>query len=192
MIGLAALTALVFSVFAHAIRSLFSRPDGMPATMRWMANLGALGALAHVVTIATRDSSSDGRTAVAVVIYLLALALFSWARETIRHHPLPIAFSTSQPALVVTTGPYALMRHPFYVSYTLAWFAGVVGAPSAWTVLPAVVMSCFYVVAARSEERALLTGSHADGYQRYLEGSDDLQTHSRGEIRREHDCPPAD
>ena len=68
---------------------------------------------------------------------------------------------------MMSSGPYRWVRHPFYLSYTLAWL-GAVAAVGDVQLLPTVaVMLAFYVGAAYGEERRLLSGPAAADYAKY-------------------------
>lgn len=57
---------------------------------------------------------------------------------------------------VVTTGPYARIRHPLYTANLLVAFGGVVGFLSPWLLVPAVLLGVLAVLRARTEERMFL------------------------------------
>ena len=50
---------------------------------------------------------------------IAALALFEWARRTVRGQFFSWIFSSDTPAFLCTSGPYAYARNPFYTSYLL-------------------------------------------------------------------------
>ena len=70
---------------------------------------------------------------------------------------------------LIERGPYALVRHPIYTAYLLAWAAGVVVTGRAWLLPTMLCMVPFYFVAARREEesfRASALGPRYEEYQR--------------------------
>jgi protein-S-isoprenylcysteine O-methyltransferase Ste14 len=105
----------------------------------------------------------------ALAAYLLSLTLFLWARRTVQHQPLPIAFSdlAAMPPLV-RTGPFALVRHPFYLSYSLTWLAGCAAAPTLPVAIVTAGMLLTYWVLATREEWWLLTNDDTGSYSAYL------------------------
>ena len=56
---------------------------------------------------------------------------------------------------VVTTGPYAIVRHPMYVAVTIVYIASPLALGSAWAVLPALLLPIVIVARIRDEERLL-------------------------------------
>jgi protein-S-isoprenylcysteine O-methyltransferase Ste14 len=159
-----------FAVYVSAIVWLFRRPDRMPARMRALSSVGMVVAGVHVVYLAItplEPMSASG----ALVVYLLGLVLFLWAGASIRAHRLPIAFSNTQPARVVRDGPFAFLRHPFYVAYSLTWLGGLVATRSLVVGATVLVMGAFYVSAALEEERQLLRSPLANDYRDYRKGT---------------------
>lgn len=66
---------------------------------------------------------------------------------------------------VVTTGPYAHIRHPGYAGGIVAYLAVPMALGSAWALLPALVGAALLVVRAAREDRFLQ--SRLDGYRAY-------------------------
>jgi len=101
-------------------------------------------------------------------MYVSAQALFWWGVATIRSQPLPLAFSKVLPQQVVTTGPYRILRHPFYVAYAATWLAGAIAINGIVPVGCCIYMVAQYIGAARAEHRMLLQGTLATSYADYL------------------------
>ena len=75
-----------------------------------------------------------------IAAQLLAFALMIWARVSFGVRSFHLAANPTQGGLV-TTGPYALIRHPIYASVCLFILASVLGHPS----LPAAALACLVV-----------------------------------------------
>jgi isoprenylcysteine carboxyl methyltransferase (ICMT) family protein YpbQ len=56
---------------------------------------------------------------------------------------------------LVTTGPYAVVRHPIYTGIILAMLGSMMGAGVYW-VLPLVLFGAYFVTSARREEKFML------------------------------------
>jgi protein-S-isoprenylcysteine O-methyltransferase Ste14 len=165
---LLSLSAVNFIVFARAIRSGFARPHGMPREMVALSAAGTAGAVVHLTALWFDDLAAPPRLVLAAAALLISLAFFVWAWRTIRHDPLPIAFSEPEmPTTVVQTGPFALVRHPFYLSYALTWLAGVLAVPSVPVVLVTGTLLSVYWHLANAEERALLEHDRCGAYRSY-------------------------
>jgi protein-S-isoprenylcysteine O-methyltransferase Ste14 len=91
--------------------------------------------------------------------YLGILAVFlanRWAGRTIE---------TYDEQEVVTTGPYAVVRHPMYTATTVLYLATPVALGSWWAVLPALAFIPLMVLRIRNEEEVLVR--ELEGYPEY-------------------------
>ncbi len=78
-----------------------------------------------------------------------------------------LAYVDGTPPAVFCGGPDRWFRHPFYLSYTLAWFAAVVAFWDWRLLVTPAIMGAFYVAAAYREERQMLRGPAAEDYRAY-------------------------
>lgn len=162
----AALAALVLVgiAFLAGVRIAFERPK---ERHRYRASRvsGAILA-AEALAIAARPVP-PGRAAGGLTLLAGALALFLWAAWANRDRKLGLAFAGAVPDHVQTCGPYAVMRHPFYTSYVLAFLGGAVAAGTLW-LAPAVLAGALtYWRAARDEEGAFARSPLAKAYDDY-------------------------
>jgi protein-S-isoprenylcysteine O-methyltransferase Ste14 len=107
------------------------------------------------------------QAAVACALMALALLLF-WGAIAAHAKNRPVAvFAGETPGMITTRGPYRIVRHPFYVSYILAWL-GMAVATWHWASLAmCVLMTAVYAAAAHHEERAILAGPAGHAYAEY-------------------------
>jgi protein-S-isoprenylcysteine O-methyltransferase Ste14 len=75
--------------------------------------------------------------------------------------------SDDAPVEIVSWGPYAWVRHPFYTSFLAALAAGGCIAPSVFTIVPGVLGATAMGLTARGEERRLLASSLGHVYAGY-------------------------
>ncbi|MGL5165500.1 MAG: methyltransferase family protein [Afipia sp.] len=66
---------------------------------------------------------------------------------------------------VISTGPYALVRHPMYVGAILIFFATPLALGSWWAFIPAIIVSAMIAVRLIDEERFLV--ANLPGYDDY-------------------------
>src|SRR5215510_7559526 len=113
-----------------------------------------LFALANFIVIyKTFTTPVDARLAIpGVVAFGCSLALFEWARHTIRGKFFSYAFCRDIPQFLLTTGPYAYVRNPFYSSYLLAYVGAAILFPGVATLFVVVMMGLLLARAARYEE----------------------------------------
>lgn len=98
------------------------------------------------------------------VLYLISLVIFWSAIVTAKS--LDFAFS-KQVGDIVTTGPFGLFRHPFYVSYMIAWWASTMLFGSVYMWITALYLTVFYVVSARKEEHLIMDSPQSEKYKIY-------------------------
>jgi len=67
---------------------------------------------------------------------------------------------------VITTGPYALVRHPMYVGVLIMYVLAPLALGSYWAVLPALPLIFILVARIRNEEKVL--ADKLAGYREYL------------------------
>jgi len=67
---------------------------------------------------------------------------------------------------VITTGPYAVVRHPMYLSGLIIYSLSPIALGSFWAMLPAALMVIIYVARIRGEEEVLT--EKLPGYRDYL------------------------
>jgi protein-S-isoprenylcysteine O-methyltransferase Ste14 len=68
---------------------------------------------------------------------------------------------------VITTGPYALVRHPMYLGTTAMLLFAPLALGSYWALLPAALVPVFLILRILDEEQVLL--EELDGYREYTE-----------------------
>ena len=78
-----------------------------------------------------------------------ALALFEWARRSIRGQYFSYVFSNDIPKILWTGGPYAYIRNPFYTSYLLAMASAALMLPSLFRFLVVAGTALLLMSAAR-------------------------------------------
>ncbi len=96
--------------------------------------------------------------------YLLGTSLFVLSIRNADN--LDFAFSDKVSNLV-TTGTYALVRHPFYVSYTLVWLGSTLLFNSFLLWITLAYLVAFYIFSAVKEERVILKSEYSREYEDY-------------------------
>lgn len=92
--------------------------------------------------------------------FLLVLRVFGenrWAGRTVQ---------TWEGQQVVSTGPYAIVRHPMYTGSLVLWLATPIALGSWWAFLPALAAIPVLVMRIRNEEEVLRR--ELNGYEEYL------------------------
>jgi protein-S-isoprenylcysteine O-methyltransferase Ste14 len=103
-----------------------------------------------------RGSAGPNWAIAGIAMYVAATLLFLSALEAARRVPLPRTLVSDQmPKALVTTGPFAVIRHPFYVAYAIAWLAAPVATHGPVVLAFALCAIGVYAYAARREEQQL-------------------------------------
>ena len=165
-----ALAIACFCSFGWAVRGHFDGKGGIPAPMALtaLANVGALAWLLWDPGTGTWRRLDNGLGgAIANCLMVGGLAVFWWAIATTRRKPPTLAFSNDAPTFLQTSGPYAHVRHPFYLSYLVSWIGAAVATQDPWYWAIPAGMAVLYVHAALMEERKYSASSLAQDYDAY-------------------------
>jgi protein-S-isoprenylcysteine O-methyltransferase Ste14 len=106
-------------------------------------------------------------TILGVVLFSLAWTILTWAMLTNPHFEATVRIQTDRGHRVVTTGPYAIVRHPGYVGASL-WVLGsplIVG--SAYGLIPAGITVGLLVLRTYLEDKTLQ--AELPGYAEYAQ-----------------------
>jgi protein-S-isoprenylcysteine O-methyltransferase Ste14 len=77
-----------------------------------------------------------------------------------------MSVSRKNDSKLLTTGPYALVRHPIYGGLMLAMFGSAIGQSVFW-LLPLIVYAPYFILSARREEKILIE-QFPEEYPAYL------------------------
>jgi protein-S-isoprenylcysteine O-methyltransferase Ste14 len=137
-------------------------------TQRWVLALGTPLWLAALVIpgLDHRFGWSSPPASVAVAALLVTLASYlAVVRVFIENRWAGRTIETYADQQVISTGPYAVVRHPMYAGTTLLYVATPIALGSWWAVLPAVAFIAVFVVRIRNEEEVLVR--NLAGYDEY-------------------------
>lgn len=163
--ALAGAGASTLIVFAVALQNFFVQPPTLTRTQRFFQDLSIVLGVTHVLALLVLNSASDKWAATGIAMYTIALALFLSAIEAARRVPMTRTFVYNPKCdTVINRGPYRVIRHPIYLSYSLAWSAAPVATHNVVLALTAVAMITCYLISAREEERILASGPRAGEY----------------------------
>jgi protein-S-isoprenylcysteine O-methyltransferase Ste14 len=163
--GLAGAGATTLIIFAVALQNFFKQPAALTRGQRLFQDLSILIGLTHGIGLVLLDSVSDLHAGLGVAMYVAALSLFLSAIEAARRVPMTRAF-VYEPRCnnIIKQGPYRVIRHPIYLSYSLAWLAAPMATHNLVLMITAVGMIACYVVSAREEERRMMLGTLKDEF----------------------------
>ena len=163
LLAVAAATAVIIAV---ALQDFFIDSRNNPR-IRALQDVGVAFAVVHFFGLILLGSAGPPWAAAGIVMYVLAALLFLSALESARRVQLPRTLvDDPMPTALITTGPFAFVRHPFYLAYSLAWMAAPVATHGPMITLFGVAAVATYIVAARREERQL-EAHFGDTYRAY-------------------------
>ena len=102
---------------------------------------------------------------VALVFVLIGYAVGTWALMENRFFSGVVRIQTERGHYVISSGPYAIVRHPGYAGALLTYFATPLLLDSPWTFVPVIVMSIVLVIRTVLEDRTLQ--EELPGYREY-------------------------
>lgn len=153
-------------LFTRALRTGFTRPEGVPPLMRALAICGTIATLGNcwLVWITT---VTFPLAAIALLLLSVSQLVFRAAVKATVQHKLSLAFSGDTPTQLNQTGIYRQVRHPFYLAYTLTWLAIAIYTTQMGALAVVAMMLTFYIAAARREENKFLRSSLSADYRAY-------------------------
>ena len=92
---------------------------------------------------------------VGYVLLLLGCLGSGWAQAVNRHFEPSVRIQTDRDHHVITTGPYAFVRHPGYVSGALLVVGIALALGSLWALLPAALVGVVLVIRTNLEDATL-------------------------------------
>ena len=92
---------------------------------------------------------------------------FAWAIKSTYRRRLSVVYSTDIPTFILESGPFGVVRDPFYTSYILFWFSFVVMQPALINGLMALLLFGLYLNAALFEETKFARSALSSAYRDY-------------------------
>lgn len=160
------LGSLMFGAMVLATKFHF-RNDHISRQMKLISAISIIGFAVFIYGMVRIEPGRE-RTIVSALLILSSLMIFIWAISASKKTRLYLAFSELTPERIIRDGPYAYIRHPFYVSYIVFWAGCFVATFSFPSLLILFIISIIYVRAARLEEMELLKSPMANEYRIYI------------------------
>ncbi len=160
------LSLVAFGSFAWALRGHFTSSGRIPIGMRLLGLL-SLAAYGHFLTsLSLRPGEATLARALGLLGVAASIGLFWWTVVATRGHRPFLAYTDADPDMIYSSGPYALVRHPFYASYVIFWF-GTALVTGGWQWLPAIGLGGWYMWIAQQEERRIRSSALSAAYASY-------------------------
>ena len=101
------------------------------------------------------------------VLAVGAVVLYAWTRRTAVDRNFYVGLAGEVPPAVCDAGPYRYVRHPFYLSYVVAFVGVAVAFPSLIVSGVCLLNIGLFVYMGLDDERVLLQSPLAADYERY-------------------------
>ncbi len=127
-----------------------------------------------VVTIINLSSIRQIRLtqfSVAGTFLIISLIIFLISVRSTSNVKFQFIGSDKVPDKIVTTGIYKYIRHPFYLSYILAWIGDFISQPNSISASVTALTFAIYYKSAVAEERSILSSAHRERYLSYISRS---------------------
>jgi protein-S-isoprenylcysteine O-methyltransferase Ste14 len=161
-----ALSLVAFGSFSWALYGHFETSIRIPYGMRLLSFFSFFSYITYVGLLVWRGCDSPVWTILGLVGFAVSITLFWWTVITTRPHRLALAYTDADPDIIYVEGPYAKVRHPFYLSYIVFWLASALVAGQ-WQWAPALILIFWYVQVAKGEERRFRSSALSTAYDAY-------------------------
>ena len=104
-------------------------------------------------------------TAIGYLVFLLSMAGIVWVLRVNKFAEPRVRIQADRRHQVVDSGPYAVVRHPFYVAAFFMYVGMPLALGSYWALVPSVIAVLVLVVRTALEDRMLQ--NELDGYKEY-------------------------
>jgi protein-S-isoprenylcysteine O-methyltransferase Ste14 len=152
-----------------------ARVNRYEGTKRWDFLLGAIFLLPTMLAIMIVAALDDGRyhwfpvpwwvCGIGYILLIAGMVGLTWAESVNMFFEPTVRIQTDRGHTVIDFGPYALVRHPGYVSAFLVFIGTPLSLGSLWALIPAVMACLLLVVRTIWEDRTLL--DELTGYEEY-------------------------
>jgi protein-S-isoprenylcysteine O-methyltransferase Ste14 len=144
-------------------------------TKRWDLLLGVIFLLPTMLALPIVAALDDGRyhwlpvpwwgCVLGYILLIIGMVSLTWAESVNMFFEPSVRIQTDRGHRVIDSGPYAIVRHPGYVSGFLVFIGMPLSLGSVWALIPAVLLCVLLVVRTIWEDQTLR--NELPGYEEY-------------------------
>jgi protein-S-isoprenylcysteine O-methyltransferase Ste14 len=172
-IYLASKVAALAFADSEMIKERVALGKGVDQVDKVLAALGYLGIYPCTFLVAGLDAVRFGPainvsntiSLMALVIFAIGYVFSSWAVLSNPFFSTFVRIQNNRDHSVISSGPYALVRHPGYAGVLFAHLALPLALDSIWALLPSIIGITFFVLRTSREDQTLC--DQLDGYREY-------------------------
>jgi protein-S-isoprenylcysteine O-methyltransferase Ste14 len=102
--------------FAWALRGHFVTIGRIPKGMRLLSAVNLISYVMYLALLLLEDQRAAAATIAGLAGLTASIILFWWTVARTRERRLRLAYTDADPDTLYSDGPYAFVRHPFYLS----------------------------------------------------------------------------
>jgi len=99
------------------------------------------------------------------VLFSIAMVIATWVLSVNKFAERGVRIQTERGHKVIDTGPYAIVRHPFYFAFFFLFVGIPLALGSFWALIPAAIAALLLIVRTSLEDRMLQ--EELEGYKEY-------------------------
>lgn len=124
----------------------------------------AIHILTSIYWLADSTEKSIANSIVGILLSTFGICLFVWSIRFASQMQFAL---TKKIEAIVKSGPYKLVRHPLYISYSFVWCSTTLVFNSILLWITLTYLMAFYVSSAKREQEAILKSEHSREYELY-------------------------
>ena len=146
--------ALISFLLYHQGRNYnLANDHGSRALQKLILVFTALFALIHLWLLWRTPVHSHKFANLASLCYIAGLGIFLSAKKATSTYRSTLAFAPDLPCWMLNKGIYSVIRHPFFLAFSLTWLGGALEAHCLRTTVSTAIMLGLYWLAAVRQER---------------------------------------
>ena len=156
----------------YAARAQITKEDTKAWDRAFTAAFGPM--LLVIMVVSGLDAGRFGWSVVPAWVPIVGIALFVlawifalWAMASNKYFETSVRIQTDRGHTAVSSGPYALVRHPGYVGMILVYVSTPLFLASWWGLIPSAVLAVAFFLRTAKEDETLL--EELPGYRAYSE-----------------------